>query len=269
MTTVSATNSPDGTPITILITGKVATVCLNNPASRNALSMQVMIDLEKTFTDLGNRGDVSVIILEAAGPVFSSGHNLKEVMSDNRKQVMSDLFNQCSQMMQVIVNLPKPVIAKVNGIATAAGCQLVASCDLAFATESSRFATPGVNLGLFCSTPMVALSRNVSPKHAMEMLLSGEFINAEHAAHIGLLNRTAATEEELDTLVDDFARRIASKSPLTLKIGKTAFYKQLPLSLADAYAYTSEVMAENMQTLDAKEGISAFLEKRSPDWQGK
>jgi len=250
------------------IRDKIATLRLNDSASRNALSSEMMADIKNTLTDLGTREDVHVVIIEADGPVFSSGHNLKEIMGDSRQEVMLTLFNQCSEMMQTVAHLPKPVIAKVDGTATAAGCQLVASCDLAFASETSKFATPGVNLGLFCSTPMVALSRNVSPKHAMEMLLSGEFIDAEHAARIGLINK-AVPANTLDETVQAFAARIASKSPLTLKTGKTAFYRQLPLPLADAYAYTSEVMADNMQTHDAQEGITAFFEKRDPKWQGK
>lgn len=254
--------------LVLSVNNKVATVQLNDTSSRNALSSTMMKDIETTLNVLAERDDVHVIVLEAAGPVFSSGHNLKEVIGNSKQEVMLKLFNQCSQMMQTVVHLPKPVIAKVNGMATAAGCQLVASCDLAFASDASRFATPGVNLGLFCSTPMVALSRNVSPKHAMEMLLGGEFMDAEHAARIGLINR-ACREDELDEVVREFAARIASKSPLTVKTGKAAFYRQLPLSLAEAYAYTSEVMADNMQTLDAQEGITAFLEKRDPQWQGK
>jgi len=252
----------------VSIENKVATVCLNDPSSRNALSSQMMQDIEDNLNSLGENPDVHVVVIEATGPVFSSGHNLKEIMGDSRQEIMLALFNQCSGMMQTVVHLPKPVIAKINGMATAAGCQLVASCDLAFASHKSTFATPGVNLGLFCSTPMVALSRNVSPKHAMEMLLGGEFMDAEHAMRIGLINRAVA-EEELDGVVTEFANRIASKSPLTVKTGKTAFYQQLPMSLADAYAYTSKVMADNMQTLDAQEGISAFLNKRDPKWQGK
>jgi len=262
----SATFNSDLLVLTVV--DKIATLCLNDSKSRNALSSQMMREIEETLTALGQREDVNVVILEASGPVFSSGHNLKEIMGDNGQETMLALFNQCSNMMQTVVHLPKPVIAKINGMATAAGCQLVASCDLAFASLETRFATPGVNLGLFCSTPMVALSRNVSPKHAMEMLLGGEFIDADHAARIGLINR-AVEADQLDDVVQEFATRIASKSPLTVKTGKTAFYRQLPLSLEDAYAYTSEVMAENMQSMDAKEGISAFLEKRDPKWQGK
>ncbi|MEP3244899.1 MAG: enoyl-CoA hydratase [Sneathiella sp.] len=246
----------------------VATLRLNDPASRNALSSAMMADIKNALTDLGTREDVHVVVIEATGPVFSSGHNLKEIMGDSRQEIMLALFNQCSEMMQTVVHLPKPVIAKVDGTATAAGCQLVASCDLAFASETSKFGTPGVNLGLFCSTPMVALSRNVSPKHAMEMLLSGDFVDADHAARIGLINK-AVSVDKLDETVRTFAAGIASKSPLTVKTGKTAFYQQLPMSLADAYTFTSEVMADNMQTRDAQEGITAFFEKRDPQWQGK
>ncbi len=254
--------------LTLNVENNIATLVLNDPSSRNALSSAMMREIQTTLAALETRDDVHVVVLQATGPVFSSGHNLKEVIGDSKQETMLALFNQCSQMMQAVVNLPKPVIAKVNGMATAAGCQLVASCDLAFASDASRFATPGVNLGLFCSTPTVALSRNVSSKHAMEMLLGGEFIDAEQAARIGLINQ-ACREEELDDIVQSFAERIASKSPITVKTGKTAFYRQLPMTLADAYAYTSQVMADNMQTLDAQEGITAFLEKRDPKWQGK
>ncbi len=254
--------------VTLDIRDKIATIVLNSPSSRNALSSEVMGEIQVILDKIAASTDCHVVILEAVGPVFCSGHNLKEIMSDNRQEQMHILFDQCSQMMQSIVNLPKPVIAKVNGTATAAGLQLVASCDLAYASSSSRFATPGVNLGLFCSTPMVALSRNVSPKHAMEFLLSGDILDAEHAARVGLINK-AIPEEELDQTVREMAEKIASKSPLTVRTGKEAFYHQLSLPLADAYAYTSKVMSENMQTLDAKEGISAFLEKRSPKWRGK
>nr|WP_219821686.1 enoyl-CoA hydratase [Sneathiella aquimaris] len=268
MSTTAPQENNTFTGLYTTVTDNIATLRLNDPTSRNALSSEMMAEIETALTDLGNRSDVHVVILEAKGPVFSSGHNLKEIMGDSKAEKMLALFNQCSGMMQTVVNLPKPVIAKVNGMATAAGCQLVASCDLAFASDKSAFATPGVNLGLFCSTPMVALSRNVSPKHAMEMLLGGEFMDAEHAMRIGLINRAVA-EAELDDVVQEFAERIASKSPLTVKTGKTAFYRQLNMPLAEAYAYTSKVMAENMQTHDAQEGISAFLEKRSPNWQGK
>ncbi|GLQ07638.1 enoyl-CoA hydratase [Sneathiella chinensis] len=246
----------------------VATLCLTDASSRNALSSAMMTDITNALTALADRRDIHVVVIEAEGPAFSSGHNLKEVIGDSRLDTMQALFDQCSHMMQTVVNLPKPVIAKVDGVATAAGCQLVASCDLAFASDTSRFGTPGVNIGLFCSTPMVALSRNVAPKHAMEMLLGGDLVDAEHAARIGLINR-AVPAADLAGTVAEFARRIAAKSPLTVSIGKTAFYQQLSLPLDQAYDLASRVMAENMQTQDAKEGISAFLEKRDPTWQGK
>lgn len=262
--------APGGAPhlIDLQIKDRVATLRLDDPSSRNALSSQMMTAISQTLDTIATNGEIAVLIVEANGPVFSSGHNLKEVMSDRSPENMSALFNLCSKMMQKFVNLPQPVIAKVNGMATAAGCQLVASCDLAFASSNARFSTPGVNIGLFCSTPMVALSRNVSPKHAMEMLLTGEFMDAEQAARIGLINR-AVEPSELDQVVAQFAANIASKSTHTIKSGKAAFYQQLPLSLKDAYALTSEVMATNMQSHDAAEGISAFLEKRVPQWQDK
>ncbi len=261
-------NSEDTPPVGLTIHNRIATLRLQAPATRNALSTQTMGAIIQTLDQIATNAEVAVVILEAEGPAFSSGHNLKEVLSIDRKDIMLELFNQCSEMMQKIVNLPQPVIAKVDGIATAAGSQLVASCDLAFASKASRFATPGVNLGLFCSTPMVALSRNVSPKHAMEMLLSGEFIDADHAARIGLINR-AVDPADLDKVVLSFASNIASKSTHTVKTGKSAFYKQLTMPLDAAYDFTSEVMAHNMQSHDAQEGISAFLEKRDPQWQDK
>jgi len=254
--------------VSLSVNSEIATLTLNDPGSRNALSSDVMAKIQNILDEIKIASDIHVVILQATGPIFCSGHNLKEIMGDSRESQMQILFRQCSQMMQSIVNLPKPVIAKVDGMATAAGTQLVASCDLAFASASSKFATPGVNLGLFCSTPMVALSRNVSPKHAMEFLLGGEFMDADHAARVGLINR-AMPESELDDVVLGFAQRIASKSPLTVRTGKTAFYQQLTMPLAEAYDYTSQVMSENMQTRDAQEGISAFLEKRDPKWRGE
>ncbi len=265
----TATSSDDAPKhINLSIENRIATLRLDDPSSRNALSTQVMSEISAALEQIATNGEVAVLIIEATGPSFSAGHNLKEVMRDRSPDHMQALFNQCSEMMQAIVNLPQPVIAKVDGIATAAGCQMVASCDLAFATKTSRFATPGVNIGLFCSTPMVALSRNVSPKHAMEMLLSGEFIDAEHAARIGLINR-ALDMKELDQTVASFAANIASKSTHTIKTGKAAFYKQLSMPLEDAYEFASDVMASNMQSQDAAEGITAFLEKRDPKWQDK
>ena len=254
--------------VTVTIDEKIATIRLDDPTSRNSLSRDMMGRIQKILDEIKVSPDVHVVIIEGAGPVFCSGHNLKEIAAENQEAEMLALFEQCSAMMQSIVHLPQPVIAKVNGVATAAGSQLVASCDLAFATMDSKFATPGVNFGLFCSTPMVALSRNVSPKHAMEMLLSGEFIDAEQAVRTGLIN-AAVSAEELESRVMAFARRIASKSPLTVRIGKTAFYQQLAMPLADAYDFTSRVMSDNMKTHDAREGIDAFMAKRDPDWQGK
>jgi enoyl-CoA hydratase/carnithine racemase len=197
--------------------------------------------------------------------VFSSGHDLKQMRACRDRAVYEGLFRQCSRMMLAIVKLPQPVIARVQGVATAAGCQLVASCDLAVAGASARFATPGVNIGLFCSTPMVALSRNVARKHAMEMLLTGEMVDASEAQRIGLVNRVVP-DAELDVAARELALTIAGKSGHVLRIGKEAFYRQLELGLDDAYAYTSRVMTENMMARDAEEGIGAFLDKRKPEW---
>ena len=245
----------------------VATVTLNQPERRNSLSMALLEALSEVLEQIAGDGSVRVVVLAAAGKVFCAGHDLREMRDQfDSHDFQLRLFQQCSRGMQQIVNLPKPVIARVAGVATAAGCQLVASCDLAVAEKGARFATPGVNIGLFCSTPMVALSRNVSRKHAMEMLLTGELIDAARAEQIGLINR-AVEPEALDETVYVMAATIAGKSGHTLKIGKEAFYKQLEMPLAQAYDYTAKVMAENMQANDAQEGISAFLDKRDPDWQ--
>ena len=245
----------------------VATVTLNQPERRNSLSMALLEALSEVLEQIAGDGNVRVVVLSAAGKVFCAGHDLREMRDQfDSHDFQLRLFQQCSRVMQQIVNLPKPVIARVAGVATAAGCQLVASCDLAVAEKGARFATPGVNIGLFCSTPMVALSRNVSRKHAMEMLLTGELIDAARAEQIGLINR-AVEPEALDETVYVMAATIAGKSGHTLKIGKEAFYKQLEMPLAQAYDYTAKVMAENMQANDAQEGISAFLDKRDPDWQ--
>lgn len=247
----------------------VATVTLNQPERRNSLSMALLEALSGVLERIARDGSVRVVVLAAAGKVFCAGHDLREMRDQfDSQDFQLRLFQQCSKVMQQIVNLPKPVIARVAGVATAAGCQLVASCDLAVAEKGARFATPGVNIGLFCSTPMVALSRNISRKHAMEMLLTGELIDAARAEQIGLINR-AVEPEALDKTVYGMAATIAGKSGHTLKIGKEAFYKQLEMPLAQAYDYTAKVMAENMQANDAQEGISAFLDKRDPDWQHK
>ena len=244
----------------------ITTLTLNEPDQRNSLSMAMLDALSEALTDIATDDSTRVVVLGAAGNVFCAGHNLKEIRDQlGSHEFQLALFNQCSKVMQQVVNLPKPVIAGVAGVATAAGCQLVASCDLAVAADSARFATPGVNIGLFCSTPMVALSRNVSRKHAMEMLLTGEMISAARAEQIGLINRVV-DESLLDETVYGMARTIAGKSGHTLKIGKGAFYQQLEMPLAEAYDYTAQIMADNLQADDAREGICAFLEKRKPEW---
>ena len=220
-----------------------------------------------------NEKKIRVIIISAEGKTFSAGHDLKELTkerqnTDGGKNYFKKILDKCSKMMQSIVNNPKPIIAEVGGVATAAGCQLVASCDLAYASKSAKFATPGVNIGLFCSTPMVALSRNVSKKHAMDMLLNGELISANKAAEIGLINEVVE-DEALNNYTLEKAMNITKKSALTLKIGKEAFYKQSEMSLCDAYDYASSVMVENMLKKDAEEGIDAFINKRVPHWEDK
>jgi enoyl-CoA hydratase/carnithine racemase len=246
----------------------IATLTLNRPDQRNALSLGLMTALEGQLDGIAQDPSIRVVIIAGAGPAFCAGHDLREVRADPRREAYEALFAQCSRLMLKIVRLPKPVIARVHGVATAAGCQLVASCDLAVAAHSARFATPGVNIGLFCSTPMVALSRAVSRKQSMEMLLTGDLIPADRAREIGLINRVVpAAELEAATL--GLARQIASKSPLTLAIGKEAFYHQAELDLEAAYAYASGVMTRNMLARDAGEGIDAFLAKRAPQWTGE
>jgi enoyl-CoA hydratase/carnithine racemase len=245
----------------------VARLTLNRPAQRNALSLALMEALDAELVRLGGDPAVKVVVLTGAGPTFCAGHDLRELRATPTRAAYEAIFALCARLMQRIVRLPKPVIARVHGVATAAGCQLVATCDLAVAAESARFATPGVNIGLFCSTPMVALSRAVGRKAAMEMLLTGELISATRAREIGLVNRVVP-EAALDQEVDTLARQIAAKSPLTLAIGKEAFYRQAELDLEAAYAYAAEVMTHNMLTADAAEGIDAFLARRSPVWTG-
>jgi enoyl-CoA hydratase/carnithine racemase len=251
------------TGITVLI--------LNRPQARNSLSEALLEALSDAFTAIAHDRAVRVVVMAANGPAFSAGHDLKELNArrkddDRGRSYFKHIMEMCSGVMQQIVTLPQPIIAAVHATATAAGCQLVASCDLAVASDAAKFATPGVNIGLFCSTPMVALSRNVSRKHAMEMLLTGELISAEEAARIGLVNHVvAAGHERAEAL--KLAEKIAAKSALTVKIGKQAFYRQAEMSLADAYKYASDVMVENMLARDAEEGISAFIDKREPNWQ--
>ncbi len=246
----------------------IKNVIINEPKTYNSLSFKTLSELLKSFKKLDKDNYTKVIILEGAGKGFSAGHNLKEIRSLNKKSKYLKLFNLCSKLMMQIVEGRKPVIAKIHGAAYAAGCQLVASCDLAYSTNTATFATPGVNVGLFCSTPMVAISRKVNRKNMMKMLLTGEFIKANHAKKIGLIN-DHFSESKLNNEVLKLAKKIASKSNLAIKIGKKAFYGQLEMPLRKAYIYSSKMMTLNMMAMDAKEGISAFLEKRKPKWKNK
>ena len=246
----------------------IATLTLNRPEARNSLSVGLMTALQAALDAINQDEAVRVVVIAANGPVFCAGHDLKEIRANPGRAAYEALFKQCSVLMQTIVKLRQPMIARVHGMATAAGCQLVATCDLAIAGASARFCTPGVNIGLFCSTPMVALTRNVSRKLAMEMLLTGEIIDAGRAVELGLINRAVA-DDALDAEVQALAARIVAKSPLTLAVGKEAFYRQIELGLAEAYNYASDVMTRNMLARDAEEGIDAFLDKRAPSWQGR
>ncbi len=246
----------------------IARVIINEPKTYNSLSYKNLKDLINVLKKLDKDKKVKVVILEGAGKGFSAGHNLKEVKNLKKKERYKKLFNLCSKLMLQIVEGKKPVIAKVHGAAYAAGCQLVASCDLAYSTKDALFATPGVNIGLFCSTPMVAVSRKINRKPMMKMLLTGEPIKANYAKEIGLIN-DYFSKSKLNSETMKIAKKIASKSNLTIKIGKQAFYKQLEMPLRKAYSYTSQMMTYNMMAMDAKEGISAFLEKRKPKWRNK
>jgi enoyl-CoA hydratase/carnithine racemase len=245
----------------------IARLILNRPEARNALSMGLMAELLAALESVGSDASMKAVIIAGAGPAFCAGHDLKELRASPDRESYAAVFQRCSRLMQAILALPKPVIAEVQGVATAAGCQLVASCDLAVAAEDARFATPGVNIGLFCSTPMVALSRAVPRKAAMEMLLTGDMISAAKAHEIGLVNRVVP-RQALETETLALAGQIAAKSPLVLAIGKEAFYRQAEMGVADAYAYASEVMTRNMLAADAGEGIDAFIQKRPPAWRG-
>lgn len=252
--------------------GAIAIVTLMRPDSRNSLSLDLLAALQGAIDRLSADRGVSAVVLAATGPAFCAGHDLKELAAhrtdaDRGRDFYRLTMDRCAAVMTSILRSPKPFIAAVEGVATAAGCQLVATCDLAVAGAAARFATPGVNIGLFCSTPMVALSRNVPRKRAMEMLLLGELIDAQSAADYGLVNRVVAEGAALDVALE-VARTIASKSPAVVAIGKEAFYAQLELPVTDAYAYASEVMVRNMMHRDAKEGIGAFIQKRPPDWKG-
>ena len=262
---------PEG-PVWAQRTGSILRLTLANPPA-NVLSLATMAALQSELEAARDDSAVRVIILASAGKVFSAGHDLKEMSAhrsdpDRGRAFFEKTFAACAQLMQTVVHHPKPVIAQIDGLATAAGLQLVASCDLAVCTHESTFCTPGVHIGLFCSTPMVAVSRNASRKQAMEMLLTGETIDAATAKDFGLVNR-AVPREYLNQIVTKYAETIASKSPLTLKIGKEAFYRQVEMPLEDAYAYTSRVMVENMMVRDAEEGIAAFIGKREPEWKGE
>ena len=246
----------------------VATLTMNRPDTRNALSADLIANLQAEFREIASNTNIGVVVLSANGPVYCSGHDLNEIRQNQNQAAYEKLFTECSKLMLMITKLPQPVIARVQGTATAAGCQLVATCDLAVASEKAAFATPGVNIGLFCSTPMVALSRNIGRKQAMEMLLMGEVIDAEKAQNIGLINKVCP-EKELDEIIDNWCSSLNSKSPLTIKIGKEAFYQQIDLPLKGAYDFASNVMVNNMMAMDAAEGIDAFLEKRQPLWKGK
>jgi enoyl-CoA hydratase/carnithine racemase len=245
----------------------ISTLTLNRPAARNALSMGLMQALDDALQSIAEDAAIRVVILAANGPAFCAGHDLRELRATPTRAFYEATFALCSQLMQRIVHLPKPVIAQVHGVATAAGCQLVASADLAVAAEAARFATPGVDIGLFCSTPMVALTRAVPRKQAMEMLLTGDLIPAGRARDLGLVNRVVPGPD-LTAATRALATQIAAKSPLTVTIGKQAFYHQAELPLAAAYDYTSEIMTRNMLARDAAEGIDAFLTKRQPHWTG-
>jgi enoyl-CoA hydratase/carnithine racemase len=249
----------------------IATLTLNRPEARNPLSEAMLAALAETLAAIANDRSIRAVVLAAAGPVFSAGHDLKEMSArradpDRGRAYFADVLGRCSGVMQQITALPQPVIAAVEGTATAAGCQLVASCDLAVAGEAARFCTPGVHIGLFCSTPMVALSRNLSAKHAMEMLLLGEMVPAQEAARMGLVNRVVPAGEALAE-ARRLAAVIASKSAATVKVGKRAFYEQREMGLKAAYDHASAVMVENMLARDAEEGIGAFMEKRQPVWE--
>ena len=257
--------------LNIVVTSSVdgiSRIKLNEPSTYNALSSKMLKSLINTFKSLNNENKTKVIIIEGSGKGFSGGHDLKEMRFLKEKSKYKNLFNLCSKLMLEIIEGKKPVIAKVHGAAFAAGCQLVASCDLAVSSDDAIFATPGVNIGLFCSTPMVAVSRKVNRKKTMKMLLTGDPINAAYAKEIGLINDHYPISK-LEDEVLALAKKIASKSNLTIKIGKKAFYKQLEMPLRKAYQYTSEVMTKNAMELDAEEGILAFLEKRKPNWKNK
>ncbi|EKS38687.1 enoyl-CoA hydratase [Afipia clevelandensis] len=253
--------------------GSIAVLTLDSPATRNALSEAMIAALQDALDSIRDDKNIRAVVIAANGPAYSSGHNLKELTArrsdaDKGRAYFAQMMKSCSDMMQTIVRLPKPVVAAVQGVATAAGCQMVATCDLAVASDQATFGTPGIDIGLFCSTPMVALTRNVPRKHAMHMLLTGEHISAQRALELGLVNSVVPAGTEREAAIA-LAERIAVKSAYTLKVGKEAFYRQAEMSLADAYTYAAQVMTENMMARDAQEGIGAFIEKRDPKWEDR
>jgi enoyl-CoA hydratase/carnithine racemase len=262
------TFSTDQTILLSEVEEGICTLTLNRPERRNAMSSELINSLQNAFDDIAKDRSIKVIILAGNGPVFSSGHDLKEIHANSDYDLVHTLFSQCSKMMISMKRQPQPIIAKVHGTAMAAGCQLVSNCDLAYATTNTKFALPGSSIGLFCSTPAVAVSRVASSKHTMELLLTGEPINAEDAFRFGLINKIVQPEE-LDNTVMNCAKKIAGHSSMTISMGKSAFYRQLDMDLEEAYAFTSEVMAKNMQEHDAQEGIASFLAKREPKWKGR
>ena len=269
----SRAQSQPPSPLVRETVGSIAVLTLDSPKTRNALSEAMIAALHEAIDATRDDKSIRAVVIAAKGPAYSSGHDLKELTArrsdaDKGRAYFSHMMKSCSDMMQAIVRLPKPVVAAVQGVATAAGCQLVATCDLAVASEQATFGTPGIDIGLFCSTPMVALSRNVPRKHAMHMLLTGEHVSAQRALELGLVNSVVPAGSERDAAID-LANRIAVKSAYTLKVGKEAFYRQADMNLADAYTYASQVMAENMMARDAQEGIGAFIEKRDPKWEDR
>ena len=261
-------------PVTLEVSEGIGTLTLNRPRAINALSEDMLAALQEELSEIAKRDDIKVVIVRGAGDHFCAGHNLKEMTARRTDQdggyaYFNKLFATCARMMMTVVNLPQPVIAEVTGIATAAGCQLVASCDLAVASDEARFATSGINIGLFCSTPMVALSRNIPRKMAMEMLLLGEFVPAAKAKEMGLVNRVVPLDEVAAT-AREMAATIVGKSPVAVKIGKRAFYEQAEMTLVEAYDFAGRTMADNMMAQDAERGIGAFVNKKPmPDWEGK
>ena len=265
-----SSSASEVTPASVLLQDSkdgIATLTLNRPQQYNALSGELLAELQSALDAIAEDESVHVVIIAASGKAFCAGHDLKEMRSSDERDFHQALFDQCGRMMLSINQMPQPVIAQVNGIATAAGCQLVANCDLAVAADDARFAVSGINVGLFCSTPAVPLSRNLSRKKAMQLLLTGDFVDAQEADQLGLVNQVVPGAE-LESATHALAAKIAAKSPLSIRLGKDMFYKQLPMDLADAYAYASELMACNMDSHDAREGIDAFFEKRDPEWTG-